>query len=107
MNICLVCKNKEIIKTRYDDLGYCNKCYRKYCCLTCNREFNRCIMCHKFLCNCTNNEIKYEYGAETHYCKSCFEKQDELINLYNYFKNKYNEQLTLIEIQKIIKANQN
>ena len=106
MNICLVCKSKDIIKKRYDNLGYCNKCYREFCCLTCNREYNGCIMCHKNLCNCTNNAIKYEYGVEIHFCNECYEKEDELSLLYNYFKEKYNENLTLIEIQKIIKAKQ-
>ena len=107
MNKCLVCKSNDIVKKRYDNLGYCNKCYRKYCCLTCNREYNSCIMCNNNLCNCTNNEIKYEYGAEIHYCNDCYEKEDELTNLYLYFKDKYKESLTLVEIQKIIKANQN
>ena len=107
MDICLICKSKDIIKTRYDNLGYCNKCYRKYCCLTCNIEYNNCIMCHKNLCNCTNNAIKYDYGAEIHYCNDCYEKEDELTNLYRYFKDKYKESLTLVEIKKIIKVSNN
>ena len=105
MDICLVCKSKNVIKKRFDDLGYCNKCYRKYCCLTCNIEYESCIICHKNLCNCTDNALKYDYGVEIHFCKNCFEKEDELTNLYKYFKNKYNEPLTLNEIQKIIKSN--
>ena len=88
MNICIVCRSKEIIKKRYDDLGYCNKCYRKYCCLTCNREYNNCIICNKNLCNCIDNEIKYEYGAEIHYCYECYQKEDEPTNLYKYFSLK-------------------
>ena len=103
MNKCLVCKSKDIIKTRYDNLGYCNKCYREYCCLICNIEYNNCIMCQKYLCNCTNNAIKYDYGAEIQFCNECYEKEDELTILYKYFKEKYNEPLTLVEIQKIIK----
>ena len=38
-------------------------------------------------------------------CLPCFEKQDGETQLYKYFKEKYNEPLTLVDIQKIIKAN--
>ena len=63
-------------------------------------------MCHKNLCICINNAIKNDYGAEIHFCNECYEKEDELTNLYNCFKEKYNERLTLVEIQKIIRAKQ-
>ena len=60
-------------------------------------------MCHKNLCNCTNNEIKYDYDANIHFCNECYENEDELTILYKIFKEKYNEPLTLVEIQTIIK----
>ena len=60
-------------------------------------------MCHKTLCNCTNNAIKYDYDANIHFCNECYENEDELTILYKIFKEKYNEPLTLVEIQTIIK----
>ena len=41
------------------------------------------------------------------FCIECFEKQDPDTQLYKYFREKYNEQLSLSEIQKIIKSKQN
>ena len=39
------------------------------------------------------------------FCRPCFEDQDDETQLYEYFKNKYNEKMTLSEIHKIIKNN--
>ena len=38
-------------------------------------------------------------------CLPCFEKQDGETQLYFYFRDKYNETMTLSEIQTIIKNN--
>ena len=105
MNICCsICKRDDVFKIRYDDYYYCAECSKKYICLKCNRQYNACHQCSKRLCNYINYKVEYDYGDE-YLCIECFEKQDPLTNLYKYFKKKYNETMTLEQIQKIMYNN--
>ena len=72
-------------------IGYLNECFCKSC------LFNA-VYINIYI------YIYIDYGAEIHFCNECYEKEDELTILCKYFKEKYNEPLTLVEIQKIIKS---
>ena len=106
-NSCSMCKRNDRRVKKLDDDLFCSECLDKYCCTKCNRLYDGCVHCHKKLCDCVEYRVEYDYGGDLTFCLSCFEEQDGEIQLYNYFKNKYNEQLSLSAIQKIIKANQN
>ena len=84
---------------------YCYECLDTYACPKCNQIYDGCVHCHKTLCGCVEWKIEYDYGGDLTYCLSCFNEQDPETQLYKYFKEKYNEQLSLSEIQKIIKNN--
>ena len=108
MNICCSeCDRKDVFRKRFDDTFLCYDCYCKFCCLKCKKQYKACNDCSKKLCNCIYYKVEYEYGGDLILCLSCFEKQNPEVQLYNYFKEKYNEQLTLVEIQKIIKLSNN
>ena len=51
-------------------------------------------------CDCIVYKIEYDYGGDLSCCIQCFEKKDPLTNLYRYFKEKYNETMTLQDIEK-------
>ena len=102
-NICSVCHKSDFRVKQLDDELYCIECFNRYSCLKCNRLYDGCMFCHKKLCDCIEYKIEYDYGGDLYFCIECFKKQDPEINLYEYFKKKYDEQLTLDEIQKIIK----
>ena len=69
--------------------------------------YDGCLKCHKTLCECVEYQVEYENAGDMIFCIECFEKQDPDTQLYKYFREKYNEQLSLSEIQKIIKSKQN
>ena len=104
--ICSVCGKEDICRKKFDDTFYCTACYELYCCLNCNREYDRCYNCCKLLCNCISDRvIEYDYGGDLHFCKPCFLEQDHMYNMYLYFKNKYNETMSYDEIELIVKKN--
>ena len=57
------------------------------------------------ICECVEYKVEYDYAGNVMMCLPCFENQDGETQIYNYFKNKYNEELTLEQIQQIIKTN--
>ena len=79
----------------------------RFACPKCNQIYDGCVHCHKTLCDCVEWKIEYDYAGDMIFCIPCFELQDGETQLYKYFKDKYNEQLTLDDIQKIIKNNKN
>ena len=104
---CSICQKSICRVKKIDDDFYCSDCLDKYSCTKCNRLYDGCVYCHKKLCDCVEYRVEYEYGGDLIYCIDCFEMHDPETQLYNYFKEKYNERLTLVEIQKIIKSKQN
>ena len=105
--LCSVCNKSDRRVKQLENDFYCAECLNKYYCTKCNRLYDGCMYCRKKLCDCVEYKIEYEYGGDLILCLSCFEKQNPEVQLYNYFKEKYNEQLTLVEIQKIIKLSNN
>ena len=102
---CSVCQKSIHRLKQLDEDFYCPDCLDKYACPKCDRLYDGCMYCHKKLCDCVEYKIEYEYGGDVYFCLDCFEKQDPETQLYKYFREKYNEQLTLVEIQTIIKNN--
>ena len=105
-HICSVCQKSYCRVKQLDDAFYCCECLDKYCCTKCNKLFDGCMNCHKTLCDCIECKVEYDYGGDLYFCIKCFEGQDPQTNLYKYFRDKYNETLTLQEIQNIIKSKQ-
>ena len=102
---CSVCKHCDSRVKQFDDDYYCSLCADMYVCLKCDRLYDSCIHCHKKLCDCIGYKmwkIEYDWGGDLIFCIQCFEKKDPLTNLYKYFKNKYNETLSLQEIEKVM-----
>ena len=102
---CSICQKSIRRLKQLDEDFYCSECLDKYCCTKCNRLHDGCVYCHKKLCDCVEYRVEYDYGGDLIFCKSCFELQDGESQLYFYFRDKYKEQLTLSEIQTIIKNN--
>ena len=102
---CSMCKRNDRRVKQLDDNFYCHDCLDNYRCEKCNRLYDGCDYWHKRLCDCVKSEIEYDYAGHMIFCIQCFEMQDGETQLYKYFKEKYNETLTLVEIQTIIKNN--
>ena len=104
---CSMCKRNNCRVKQLDDDFYCHDCLDNYRCEKCNRLYDSCDYCHKKLCDCVEYKVEYDYAGTVMMCKKCFEEQDGETQLYLYFKQKYDEQLSLSEIQIIIKNNKN
>ena len=104
---CSICKKSIRRLKQLESEFYCYECLDKYACPKCNQIYDGCFYCHKKLCDCVEWKIEYENCGDLTYCLSCFELNDPETQLYLYFKQKYDEKLTLDEIQTIIKNNKN
>ena len=102
MTECFICGRTNCFFKNVECLDYCCDCFEKLCCQECNRGYDSCIHFHKQLCDCTQYKVEYDWGGDLMFCIQCFEKKDPLTNLYKYFKNKYNETMSLEEIEKIM-----
>ena len=71
-------------------------------CEKCDVCLDICWDCHILLCEkCDKIYYKViDYGIDICYCKKC--NPIEVIDLYKYMKDKYDETLTLKQIQNII-----
>ena len=103
---CSICKQSIRRLKQLENEYFCYVCLEKYACPKCNQIYDGCVHCHKKLCDCVKYCTEYDYGGDLTYCIDCFEKQDPETQLYFYFRDKYNEPLTLVEIQTIIKTKQ-
>ena len=69
-------------------------------------EYEGCFWCNKNLCNCEKYTTEYEWGGDVVYCTSCYKKHNLPIeDLYEYFKNKYDEKLSFEEVREILNKN--
>ena len=107
MKECSICKKSIRRVKQLDNEYFCSVCLDTYTCQKCNQLYDGCTYCHKKLCGCIEYHIEYENTYDMYFCKSCFEEQDGETQLYKWFKEKYEEPLSLIEIQTIIKNNKN
>ena len=101
-----MCKRNDRRMKQLDNEYFCHDCLDNYRCEKCNRLYDSCDYCHKKLCDCVEYKVEYDYAGTVMMCLSCFELNDQETQLYLYFRDKYKEQLTLEQIQKIIKAKQ-
>ena len=106
-NTCSLCKRNNCRVKQLDNDYFCQDCLDEYRCSKCNSLYDSCVYCHKKLCDCVEWEVDYDYAGHMILCRPCFELQDPEIQLYFYFRDKYKEQLTLEQIQQIIKNNKN
>ena len=104
---CSICKQSIRRLKQLESEFYCYECLDKYACPKCNQIYDGCFYCHKKLCDCVEYRVEYDYGGDLIFCIDCFNEQDPEVQLYLYFKNKYDEKMTLSEIQTIIKTNKN
>ena len=101
---CSMCKRNDRRVKQLDDDFYCHDCLDNYRCLKCNSLYDSCSNCSKTLCSCIDYKIEYDYDGDVVFCIPCFEMQDGETQI-DFFKNKYDEKMTLSEIQTIIKNN--
>ena len=99
-NTCSMCKRNYCHVKQLDNDFYCSNCLDNYRCLKCNSLYDGCAFCCKLICECVEYKVEYDYAGNVMMCLPCFEKQDGETQLYKYFKEKYNEPLTLVDIQK-------
>ena len=73
----------------------------KLYCYKCKQIKHKCFKCH--IIQFTNCEFYYSYSwddIDIYYCRQC--RPITCDELYKYFKDKYNEELTIEQIRKII-----
>ena len=80
----------------------CKECMELFC-YKCNILKHKCLKCH--IIHCTNCENGCYYSnswddIDIYYCHQC--RNIKVDEIHEYFKDKYNEELTLEQITKLI-----